>query len=105
MYRYPLTLPRRFININASPMSVPKAIQDQIRQIIPPLNGKLHKGQSGTSTLDSPHALPSHTTQDVLEYSEGHLSAFINLVAPNDVSKRITAILEPHSLPRSLPNE
>jgi hypothetical protein len=86
-------------------MSVPKAIQDQIRQIIPPLNGTLHKGQSGTSTLESPHALPSHTTQDVWAYSEGHLSAFLDLLAPNDVSNRIAAILELLFLPRSLPNE
>ena len=87
-------------------MSVPRVIQDQIRQIIPPLNGKLHKGQSGTSTLDSPHALTSHTTQDVLEYSEEHLSAFLMQVAPIDVvSNQTAAILELHSLPRSLPNE
>ena len=44
-------------------MSVPKAVLDQIRQIIPPLNGKLHKGQSGMSALDSPQSYPSHTTQ------------------------------------------
>jgi hypothetical protein len=92
MYPYPLTRllvpPRRFINASPSSiriMSVPKVIQDQIRQIIPPLNGKLHKGQSGTSTLDSPHALPFHTTQDVLEYSEVHLSAFLKRAAPIDV--------------------
>ena len=29
-------------------MPVPKAIFDQIKQIIPPLNGTLHKGQSGS---------------------------------------------------------
>ena len=113
MCPYPLTRllvpPRRFINaspISIRMMSVPKAIQDQIRQIIPPLNGKLHKGQSGTSPLDSPHALPPHTTQDVLEYSEVHLSAFLKWVTPiNVVSNRTAAILEPHSLLRSLPNE
>ena len=29
-------------------MPVPKTIMDQLRHLIPPLNGTLHKGQSGT---------------------------------------------------------
>lgn len=29
-------------------MPVPDSIFKQIKQLIPPLNGKLHKGQSGT---------------------------------------------------------
>ena len=31
-------------------MPIPKVIIDQIKQIIPPLNGTLHKGQSGASS-------------------------------------------------------
>ncbi len=88
-------------------MPTPKAINDQIRQIIPPLNGKLHKGQSGMSTLSSPHALPSHPAQAVSEYSEAHSSAFPNLIIDNASQghNRTTAIREPHSTPRSPPNE
>lgn len=31
----------------SSTMPVPRHVFEQIKQIIPPLNGKLHKGQSG----------------------------------------------------------
>jgi len=44
-------------------MPVPRALMDQIRQIIPPLNGKLHKGQSGMSAIYSPYSHPSHMSQ------------------------------------------
>lgn len=56
---YNLTLPQS----NKFVMPVPRALMDQIRQIIPPLNGKLHKGQSGMSAIYSPHSHPSHTSQ------------------------------------------
>ena len=67
-------------SIHQRTMPIPKPVWDQIRQIIPPLNGKLHKGQSGTFASNSPPAL-SYATQAVLEYSEGHSSTFPNLMA------------------------
>jgi hypothetical protein len=84
MSRYLLTLTtpsRRFINASQSStriMPIPKSVEDQIRQIIPPLNGTLHKGQSGMLASNSTPALPSYATQAVLEYSEGHSSTFPN---------------------------
>ena len=39
-------------------MPVPRALMDQIRQIIPPLNGKLHKGQSGQACPPSTRFTP-----------------------------------------------
>jgi len=85
MFRYSLTPTRRRL-INASQsstriMPIPKPVEDQLRQIIPPLNGKLHKGQSGMLASNSTPTLPSYATQAVSECSEGHSSTFPNLIA------------------------
>ena len=43
----------RYVHTERYSMPISKVIIEQIKQIIPPLNGTLHKGQSGASSSSS----------------------------------------------------
>lgn len=66
-------------------MPVPRHIFEQLKSLIPPLNGSLHKGQSGEIQVVSGRHRADDVPQDVWASLVGHLSEYQGGIAQQNV--------------------